>query len=75
MQRFNIGELIIDTKIKRAARVIAYVPYGKNALFDLYILMIEDDENRMFYISDEEDLIVYDKYYWDEEINGKSVGL
>lgn len=66
MPLFNIGELIIDTKLKEAVRVVGFIPHGPMALVDLYILMKESDDDHSIYINDDESLIVYDKYYFDE---------
>ena len=66
MPLFNIGELIIDTKIKQTVRVVGIIPRGLTALYDLYILMKESDDDHSIYISDDESLIFYDKYYFDE---------
>jgi hypothetical protein len=42
--------------------VVAIIPQGPNSMMDLYILRRDGGE---YYISDYEDLIVYDKHYWD----------
>lgn len=63
MQMFNIGEWCIDTKSHRAVDVIAIIPTGHNSIIDLYV--VEPSEGG-YYILSESDLVVYDKYYWDE---------
>ena len=69
MQLFNLGETIIDTRTHNAAVVVAIIPQGQNSITDVYVL---DDDGKL-YLSDDTNLIVYDKYYWDgleEEDNG-----
>lgn len=62
MTLFNIGETIIDTSIDKVVTVIAIIPSSGNSLVDLYVLKPYDGP---YYITDEENLIVYDKYYFD----------
>lgn len=62
MQLFNIGETVINTKRNSVVTVTAVIPSGENSLVDLYILRENEDA---YYITDAEDLIVYDKYYFD----------
>lgn len=62
MQLFHIDETVIDTRSHDAVVVVAIIPKGENSLMDLYVLRRDGGE---YYISDDEDLIVYDKYYWD----------
>lgn len=64
MVKFNIGDSIINTNTHNAGTVIAVVPAGPNCLRDLYIID-EADSNR-YLIIDADDVIAYDKYYWDD---------
>lgn len=64
MMMFNAGESIINTKTHNAGTVIAAIPAGPNCLRDLYI--IDEADNNNYIIIDECDLVVYDKYYWDD---------
>ena len=63
MQLFNIGETVIDTKTHEAVEVIAIIPTGHYSIMDLYVVESSEGE---YYIRGESDLVVYDKYYWDE---------
>lgn len=63
MQLFNIGETVIDTKTHEAVEIIAIIPAGHNSIINLYV--VEPSEGG-YYILNESDLVVYDKYYWDE---------
>ena len=65
MQLFHINETLIDTRTHDAVVVVAIIPQGENSMMDLYVLRRDGGE---YYISDYEDLIVYDKHYW-ESIN------
>lgn len=69
MAKFELGQWCIDTKAKQSVDVIAIIPAGHNSIVDLYI--VEPSEGG-YYILGENDLIEYDKYYWDnvEEENG-----
>lgn len=62
MQLFNLGEQVIDTRTHESVGVVAVIPVGENSITDLYILNKSDGS---YYISDDQYLIVYDKYYWD----------
>lgn len=62
MRLFSLGETIIDTKRNSVVSVVAVIPQGENSITDLYVL--RENENT-YYITDSEDLIVYDKYYFD----------
>lgn len=62
MQLFHINETVIDTRSHDAVVVVAIIPQGPNSMMDLYVLRRDGGE---YYISDYEDLIVYDKHYWD----------
>ena len=62
MQLFGLGETVIDTRTHSTAIVVSIIPQGENSLADIYVL---DDEGR-FYLSDDTNLVVYDKYYWDD---------
>lgn len=62
MRLFNLGETIIDTKRNSVVSVVAVIPQGENSITDLYVLRENEDT---YYITDSEDLIVYDKYYFD----------
>lgn len=62
MRLFSLGETIIDTKRNSVVSVVAVIPQGENSITDLYVLRENED---IYYITDSEDLIVYDKYYFD----------
>ena len=62
MQLFNLGETVIDTRTHNTVIVVSIIPQGEHSLADIYVL---DDEGR-FYLSDDTNLVVYDKYYWDD---------
>jgi hypothetical protein len=62
MRLFSLGETIIDTKRNSVVSVVAVIPQGENSITDLYVLRENEDT---YYIADSEDLIVYDKYYFD----------
>jgi hypothetical protein len=62
MRLFSLGETIIDTKRNSVVSVVAVIPQGENSITDLYVLRENEDT---YYITDSEDLIVYDKYYFD----------
>ena len=64
MQLFNLGETVIDTKSQDAVTVVAIIPQGRDALYDIYVLM--DESGNRIYMRDDADLITYNKYYWDE---------
>lgn len=64
MTLFYIGESIINTKTHEAGTVIAVLPAGPNCLRNIYI--IDEGDNNNYIIVDEDDLVVYDKYYWDD---------
>ncbi len=59
---YNPGDSVINTKTHRAATVIAVIPAGSNSTRDLYVI----DSDAGYLIVDDEDLVVYNKYYWDE---------
>jgi hypothetical protein len=60
---FNPGDSVINTKTHNAADIITVIPAGHNSIRTLYII----EENTTGYlIVDETDLVVYDKYYWDD---------
>lgn len=61
MQLFNLGETIIDTRTHNAVTVVSVIPQGTNSIIDVYVL---DDDGKL-YLSDNTNLVVYDKYYWD----------
>lgn len=60
---FDIGDSIINTKTHNAGTVIAVLSAGPRCLRDLYIIDEADTGN--YIIIDAEDVVVYDKYYWD----------
>lgn len=62
MRLFNINETVIDTRSHDAVVVVAIIPQGENSMMDLYVLRRDGGE---YYIADYENLIVYDKHYWD----------
>lgn len=62
MRLFSLGETIIDTKRNSVVSVVVVIPQGENSITDLYVLRENEDT---YYITDSEDLIVYDKYYFD----------
>lgn len=62
MRLFSLGETVIDTKRNSIVSVVAVIPQGENSITDLYVLRENEDT---YYITDSEDLIVYDKYYFD----------
>ena len=62
MRLFNLGETVIDTRTHDTAIVISIIPQGENSIADIYVL----DKDGKFYLSDDTNLVVYDKYYWDE---------
>ena len=62
MRLFSLGETIIDTKRNSVVSVVAVIPQGETSITDLYVLRENEDT---YYITDSEDLIVYDKYYFD----------
>ena len=60
---FDIGDTIINTKTHNAGTVIAVLSAGSKCLRDLYIIDEADTNN--YLIIDVEDVVAYDKYYWD----------
>ena len=66
MMLFTIGESIINTNTHNAGTVIAAIPAGPNCLRNIYI--IDEADNNNYVIIDEDDLVVYDKYYWDNNV-------
>lgn len=62
MQLFNLGEWVIDTRSHATATVVSVIPHGENSTADVYVL--EKDEGEL-YLSTDEHLVFYDKYYWD----------
>lgn len=62
MAKFEISDLVIDTKTHKAVDIIAVIPAGKNSIIDLYLVEPSDGG---YYIVDEINLTAYDKYYWD----------
>ena len=60
---FDIGDSIINTKTHNAGTVILAMPAGPNCLRDIYI--IDEADNNNYIIIDADDVIAYDKYYWD----------
>lgn len=60
---FDIGDSIINIKTHNAGTVIMVLPAGPNCLRNIYI--IDEADNNKYIIIDEDDLIAYDKYYWD----------
>ena len=66
-QLFNPGESVINTRTHESATIIAVIPNGPNSIRDLYVLFGPQG----YYIVDAEELVVYDKYYWDELPSGK----
>lgn len=64
MTKFDIGNSIINTKTHNAGTVIAAFPAGPNCLRNIYI--IDEADNNKYIIIDEDDLVDYDKYYWDD---------
>ena len=60
---FDIGDSIINTKTHNAGTVIVVLPAGSRCLRDIYIIDEADSNN--YIIIDADDVIAYDKYYWD----------
>jgi hypothetical protein len=66
MQLFNVGETVIDTKIDGAVEVVSIIPQGENSLCTVYVLSLnKENADPILYLSTDDGLIVYDKYYWD----------
>lgn len=65
MTKFNIGDSIINIKTSNAGTIIAAFPAGPNCLRNIYIIDEADDDN--YSIIDEDFLVDYDKYYWEED--------
>lgn len=63
MARFDIGDSIINTKTHNPGTVIMVSPAGPNCLRNIYL--IDEADNNNYIIIDEDDIIAYDKYYWD----------
>lgn len=64
MAKFDIGDSIINTKTHNAGTVIVAFPAGPSCLRNICIIDEADDSN--YIIIDEDDLVAYDKYYWDD---------
>lgn len=62
MAKFELGTWCIDTKAKQSVDIIAIISAGGNSIIDLYIV---EPSSGGYYILNENDLIEYDKYYWD----------
>lgn len=60
-KKFSMGQWCIDTRRRTAPTVINCIP---GDMGDVYIL--EDDDGSV-YLAKEDDLIPYDKYYFDRE--------
>lgn len=63
---FEVGQRVIDTKKKIAPEVSMVFPGAYPAL---YILRASEE----YYIADEDDLIEYDKYWFDDNQEKKGV--
>lgn len=59
---FNLGETIIVKDLEAAGTIVSIIPAGRNSLINLYIVEVND----VYHIFPEDNLLVYDKYYWDE---------
>ena len=62
MQLFNLGDTVIDTRTHNSAIVVSIIPQGQNSITDVYVL----DVDGKLYLSDDSNLVEYDKYYWDD---------
>ena len=60
MSEFYEGDWVIDTKRKIAPTIVGTIP---SSITELYVLK-DDDE---YYIEDGENLIEYDKYWFNQE--------
>lgn len=59
---FNLGETVIVEDLRSAGTITAVIPAGHNSLINLYVVEIDF----VYHIFPEDNLLVYDKYYWDE---------
>lgn len=59
---FKIGSWLIDTKKSIPVTLCNIIEGG---YCDLYVVC--DDDTKEYYITDEDNLIPYDKYYWERE--------
>ena len=61
-KNLNVGSWAIDTK-----KSIPVTLYNilENGVRDLYV--VYDDDTEEYYITDEDNLIPYDKYYWERD--------
>lgn len=57
----KIGDLVVDTKKNVSATVVNVIEGG---LYDVYLLSI--DEESEHYLQSSDNLIEYDKYYFDK---------
>ena len=64
MAKFTIGDSVINTKTHNAGTIIVVFPAGPCSLRNIYIIDEADSNN--YIIIDEDDLVVYSKYYWDD---------
>ena len=64
---FIPGDPVINTRTHESSTIIAVIPNGPNSVRDLYVLLGPHG----YYIVDDEELVVYDKRYWDELPSGK----
>ena len=60
MNEFYEGKWVIDTKRKITPTIVAIVP---SSIAELYVLEYDGE----YYITDRENLIEYDKYWFDKE--------
>ena len=61
MSKFSAGESAIDTKKNLAVTIGAIIP---SPCGDLYVVSSWEEDSD-YYITNEENLIEYDKYYFD----------
>lgn len=61
---FDLGDSIINTRTHNAGTVIAAIHAGPNCLRDIYI--IDEADRGKYIIIDADDVVAYDKYYWDD---------
>ena len=60
---FRIGQTVIDTKTDEIATIQMCIT--EDCIKNLYI--IQSDETDEYRIVDEDRIIPYDKYYWDDK--------
>lgn len=57
---FDIGQSVIDTNRKNSPIICAIIPESSPTIY-----VLKDDETNEYYMADEERLIKYDKYWFD----------